>query len=291
MIRTIIVGLLLLGGSISLHACDVCGCSSGNLSLGLLPYYQASFIGVQGQYNAFRYRDYATQDRFYVANIWGRWYPHTRWQVFASVPYRVHQRWDESGIAALQGLGDAQVLVQHLVLKSSDSAKIGQQLWVGLGGKLPTASQPQGEWQDYPVHFRLGRPVWELQASLQYQLRIRHTGLMVQANFQEALHREGVYRFGWQQRTLANLFRTGQRKRLRYVVYGGIMHEYMARDVDGVYFQNDTGGQGTFANGGGEIYWKRWSLGALAQIPVNQTYAEGEIIFGSRFTLTMNFLL
>ncbi|MEL6844639.1 MAG: hypothetical protein AAFP02_15620, partial [Bacteroidota bacterium] len=80
MIRTIIVGLLLLGGSISLHACDVCGCSSGNLSLGLLPYYQASFVGVQGQYNAFRYRDYATQDRFYVANIWGRWYPHARWQ-------------------------------------------------------------------------------------------------------------------------------------------------------------------------------------------------------------------
>ncbi|MEL6134668.1 MAG: hypothetical protein AAFR59_15005 [Bacteroidota bacterium] len=291
MIRIIFLGLLLIVGSLSVRACDVCGCASGNLSLGLLPYYQASFVGLQGQYTSFRYRDDATTDRFYVANVWGRWYPHERWQIFASLPYRVHQRWDEAGLAQLHGIGDAQVLVQHLLLRSSDSARVRQQLWVGAGGKLPTAGRPSGEWQDYPVHFRLGKPIWEFQASLLYQVRVKNVGLMVQANYQEGLHRENAYRFGSQYRALANLFRTGQRKRFRYLFYGGLMHEEMARDVDGAYYQNDTGGSGSFVNAGGEVYWKRWSVGLLGQLPFTQSYAEGEIIAESRMTLTINYLL
>ena len=69
------------------------------------------------------------------------------------------------------------------------------------------------------------------------------------------------------------------------------MQEWLARDVDGVYYQNDTGGKGTFVNAGGELYWKRWSVGALAQISVSQTYAQGEILAGNRFIMTVNYLL
>jgi hypothetical protein len=293
-IRWLLLGAGILGLALGpAQACDICGCSGGGSTLGVLPMYHTHFAGLRWQSLTYRYGGYEAQDQFQQLEAWGRWYPHPRVQVMVAVPYRVLGRTEATNAGSLHGIGDARMHVSYSLILTPDSStkRWHHHLLVGAGLKVPTGQfRPPGE-GDLPMQFQLGSGSTDLLGQLLYQLRRGQWGLHLQASARaNGAHRSG-YRFGDQVQGMAYAFYWHRRGRRSLMPYAGLSGEVMARDVARGFYQAETGGWGSFCLAGLEASQGRLVAGAQAQLPLRQHYAEGAIISGPRTSVYVNFLL
>jgi hypothetical protein len=265
-----------------LSACEICGCSTGNFYLGLLPKFNNKFIGVR--YRSMNYRTLLKQDPTQFSNdyystieIWSGWNLGKKWQVMAFVPFQMNRQITDDGNNTNSGLGDITLLTNYNIWNRRASI-VSHQLWIGGGVKLPTG---QYKVSFDPTALNLGQPNGQIgTGSVDYLLSINHNasymnwGLSTSVNYKVNTANTDQFKFG--NRATANM-----------LVYYRVTHNSfnVAPTIGGFFEQSNsnsyqssdillTGGHALFATTGLEMSYSRIAFGISLQAPLAQNYSD-----------------
>ena len=293
--RILITAILLLIVS-STSACDICGCSVSGNTIGILPHYQRSFIGLRTFYQHFEnvnplYEDDDIQDYYLQNNLWGRIALGQRWQLIGVLPYRINHR--TFGNQTLNGIGDVSLMSNYTIFNTIDSSKsYRHHLMVGTGLKLPTGDfMEDALFQDIPANFRLGTGSVDVLFSLVYTIQIQDFILSMNSNYQlTSTNSARDYRYGSQFNTMTYVAYQRLYDKWAFQPFVGISYEYINKDEHYQYEQIGTGGQATYSIVGVETVYQSLSLGVNWQLPLSQNYADGEIISHPRLMASIAYI-
>jgi len=130
----------------STQACNVCGCGVGNYHYGILPQFRKNFVGIRYRHSSYvstlddSHSDVFSYETFRTAELWARFYPAKKVQIFAFVPFNVNERKEGMTVKKLNGLGDIVISANYNLINTYDSlgAFLTHNLLIGGGVKLPT---------------------------------------------------------------------------------------------------------------------------------------------------------
>lgn len=293
--KFLITTILLLLGT-STFACDVCGCSVAGNTLGVLPHYQRSFVGLRTYFQHFEnvnplYEDENIHDYFIQNNLWGRYALGNRWQIIGALPYKINHRTFNN--QTLTGIGDASLTANYSIVNTIDSVKsFRQHLMIGTGIKLPTGNfMKEMLFQDIPANFRLGTGSTDLLFNAIYTVQVQGFIFSTNANYKLTTeNQDRSYKFG-NQLSVMSFFAYQQRwNSLVIQPYIGINYEQIKKDEHYDYAQVGTGGQATFSLVGLEAAYSKYSLGINWQRAISENYADGEIKNRGRFMASLTYI-
>lgn len=299
-----VIGILLPVLSLSNNAvaCDICGCSASGYQLGILPQYHKNFIGLRYNFRQFRsthplelgnVTNHTSREYYHTTELWGRWYPLKRLQLFAFVPFQYFKREEGKTVTTVSGLGDITLVANYsLIDNTGDLSRKWQHLFQAGGGiKLPTGknglSDPGG---NIYQNFQPGSSSTDFILNAVYTLRHNQWGLNTDASYRINTTNKESYRFG-------NRFNTSLRafywqslgKNVSLLPYAGVMYEHAAADREKSKNKDYTGGDMVHASVGADVYFKRFSAGAQLQTPVYQHLSEGYNKAYARISATVNY--
>lgn len=175
--------MLLLVLSSSAWSCDICGGVHANSSIGLLAANRFHTLGLSTQYRSYQsFEDghLHSKEAFIVQSLQLRFQLSPQLQFYGQLPYQ-HGKQSIDGIqTAKKGLGDAQAMLNYILLQRKDSVGITQQfVSTALGVKAPTGHfiSPSNLQQNlYP-----GTGAWDFSLLLNaYQKLHKKWGLQVE---------------------------------------------------------------------------------------------------------------
>jgi hypothetical protein len=290
--------LVLLSIGYQSTACDVCGCSFGGNYYGVLPQFSKHFAGVRYQHRSFVSNGLSNeglpvqaQDVFRRIELWGRFYPHKRLQIFGFVPYVLNQQKSEGKSLNVNGLGDVMLNVNYTLINTGDSTdvKYRQLLLIGAGTKAPTGSfKSVVNGEQLHANMQIGSGSWDYLANMIYNIRYKSVGLSTDLTYKYNTSNADDYRFGDRVNSAMNLFYWDKFWGLTVMPLGGMYYEFAYVDVSKGFKQKATGGEALFGNVGLDLYWKKMSLGILCQMPIVQD--NPSIKANNRFMTTFNYM-
>lgn len=298
--------MLLLSGSTTVVACDVCGASSGNQNLGLLPQMYRHFAGIQYQHSSFSSthvplsdtKPVEYSDEYYqTIQVWGRYCIGERWQLFAFVPYRYNTSTYSAFSTPSKGVGDATLLVNYAFFQTSDSSTspIQQRLQAGIGIKAPVGAYKgvsQLEKEGLP-NMQPGTGAWDIPVNMNYTLRYNNTGLNLDGSFNLTTPNRDNYKYGNRLNTQLTAFYWVQNKKLSVLPQIGGRLEYALHDYDNYqkkWLNEQTGGYVTSAIIGLQAYYSNIGIQLQYSKPIVQEYGDGNITSLQRMDIGLMFL-
>lgn len=263
-------------------ACDVCGAGAGGQFFGVLPVLEGRYASLRSQQQLFKHPATAenmlngealTYDHLQSVELWLRWQLDDRWQLILQLPYRQHQRWAASGVAAsIQGAGDAQLTAFYKIL----SPKAGQGWGHGLSGGLqliaPTGLYQQRDEQRrlLPEPFQLGGGAWGSQLQGFYTLSKNNRGWQLEGRVRAFAPNELDYQRGTAMGSSLQYFANVQGKRLRWMYYGGMTVDQVQPDRSYGQLKGNTGGSLWGLSAGIDLYTAKSAFHLMAQTPFYQ---------------------
>ncbi|MCB0697070.1 MAG: hypothetical protein KDC07_06880 [Chitinophagaceae bacterium] len=285
--------MLLLCSSTTITACDVCGCSSGNQNLGLLPQMYRHFVGVQYQFNSFTSTHIPLSDtkpveysNEYYRNmqLWGRLYIGKKWQFFGFLPYRYNTSTYTAYSVPSKGLGDATLLANYTFYLTPDSSTspVRQRLQGGAGIKAPTGSYvgvTQLEREGLP-NMQAGTGSWDIPINANYTLRYKQAGINADASFNLTTANKDNYKYGNRFTAQLTGFYWIQKNKLSLLPQAGARYEYALHDYDNYnrkWLNKQTGGYIVSCTAGVQAYYNSIGLQLQYSKPLAQVYGGGYI--------------
>ncbi len=265
------------------QACDMCGCAMGGNYSGIFPQFSKNIIGVRHQFRSFSHPNTylntngdsrVLTDEFRSTEIWGRFYPHPKVQLFVFVPYRSHERTETLRNTRISGIGDISVMANYALVNTGDSLdrKYRHTLLLGGGVKLPTGKYQQRDENKLllPAQFQIGTGGYALVANVNYTLRYKAFGLNSEVSYRHNTANEWVYQFGAQTAAVANIFYWIDSGKTTILPSAGIAWERYDKDLEFNRQKTETGGEVLLANLGLDLYFPRFFVQASAQLPFAQ---------------------
>lgn len=282
---TVCAGLLL--SVFSASACDICGCSSGGGFTGILPQFRRHFIGMR-----YTYRSYLTthpttdgsrlvsMDRFHTADVWARFYPHKRVQLFAVIPVNSFSQTESGSTARATGLGDIQLWVNYAILQTPDSSASPWRhtLLAGGGMKAPTGENNafrNGERMNQ--NLQPGTGSWDAILNAVYTVRYKQWGLNLDANVRINTTNHQGFRFGNRAGGSAKFFYWAKYRNWSFLPQIGALADFGDKDRNQGVRVNESGGLAFFGTVGMDVYYKRYVVGFTFQQPLQHSMAAGTI--------------
>lgn len=279
--KVVLLALLLAG--VRAKACDICGCGAALSAGGLFPQVQTNMLGVRSTAQRFSHPkgnfnglSEVYRDDYYESEVFFRWFPQSRLQLWLHVPYRVVNRVESERITTVRGLGDFQVRALYTLIKPDTSAKrFKQVLQVGGGLSLPTGKYRQRDVQLtlLPIGIQAGTGAWSGLFNAVYLVQSRKAGLAVQADVRVFSTNEDLFQRGQTAGIGAQFFL--RRHWFRNVL--ALPHVGMRYDASGADRQfdverPDSGSSGAQASAGLDCFGKGWMAGCqvLYFLPRNQ---------------------
>jgi len=302
-LRSIILILFITFYAQSSKACDACGCAmTGNYG-GIYPQFTKNIFGVRYSNRSFDHpnTDFnfngssrVLRDEFNSMEVWGRFYPHPRIQVFAFVPFRSHTREETERTTTISGIGDLTLSANYTIFNTADSAdaKISHALLIGGGIQLPTGKYIQKDELKItlPAQFQVGSGAFAYSLNANYTLRYKKFGLNTDlfAKFNEVNERS--YEFGNQYAATGSVFYKMNASGKAFLPNVGLSYEYYAQDTEFDRLKEDTGGDVALVNLGLDVYLDRIFFSASAQIPVIQSLPYSQPAGANRLNLGVAYL-
>lgn len=282
-------------------ACDICGCAGGGNSLGLLPLMPRHFVGLRWQTQAFDTDAHGSEpnseERFSSLELWGRWNPHRRVQVVATLPFQFNQRRFDTGKALnLHGVGDATLSAQFALLDPTRQSARNWQQTVLLGGgvKLPTGKtdfhDPQTETGELPPALQPGSGSLDVLISGVYALRHNNWGVSFDGAYHLMGSADAGYRFGNRLNSSFRAFVGKKVGKTTFLPYAGASFDYRNQDTEDGVQVDDTGGWATFGMIGTEIFSGNLAFSLGWQLPVSSDFSNGHVKPQSRLNASAVFL-
>lgn len=283
--------------SIAMNACDICGCSVLSGSPGILPKFRSHFIGFRESMRQFENthpasilnpEGYKSSNTYSTHELWGRWYPHKRIQVFGSLPYNDFTM-TENGVSRRKtGFGDASLLVNYLLLNTGDSStKFKHLLMLGAGAKLNTGHFAPAD----IAAFQVGSGTRDYQLYLSYTARYGQFGGLSEITARRMGTNPNNYNFGDKVFYAQKLFywiNIGKNSLLPHV---GYMFEHSGVDKSNQVIQDYTGGNSQLAGLGLDWYMSSFNLGFNVYKPVSQNLGDGLVKESPRMQFNLIYII
>ena len=282
-IRLFFVVALFFAGADSSMACDICGCNmSGNYG-GIYPQFTKNIVGFRYGFQRFRHPNTdlnfngtsrVLRDEFQTYEVWGRFYPHPRIQVFAFIPFKHHVRYESERATEISGVGDISVMANYTFFNTADSTegKWKHALLGGAGVKLPTGKYMARDERgvSLPAQFQMGTGAYTLNLNANYTLRYGNLGINLDYVFRVNGENERTYQFGDQQALSGGVFYTITTPKAAFLPNLGISYEHYQRDTEFGTIKEQTGGELSLINAGLDVYVDRFFLRTFMQMPIKQ---------------------
>jgi hypothetical protein len=282
----------------------VCGASSGNQGLGLLPQFYRNFAGVQYQYRNFHstHPEHETgalpeqsDDRYNTLQVWGRYAIGERIQLFAFVPYYSNSQTINGTKSGTTGLGDITVMAGYALIKKTDSAGRRHLLLVSAGIKALTGNYGGISTRDAAglPNMQPGTGSWDIAANANYTYSFGNMGFNAEIACAITTPNKVDYKYGNRYNTtLAGFYRheTGD---FILLPVAGVKYEYALHDYDNYsrkWLNDQTGGHMLFGSMGLHTYYKRIGLQLNLDLPLAQHYAGGDVNARYRTSAAMLFM-
>jgi hypothetical protein len=285
-------------------ACDVCGSSSGNQGLGLLPQSAKHFAGIQYQHMAYNsVHEYLSehkastqsQERYTTLQVWGRYQINERWQIFGFVPYR-HNTTTVAN-ATTTGVGDMSLLANYTFIQTSDTSgrAVSHRLQGGTGIKAPTGRhQGVSELERAGIpNMQPGTGAWDIPVNANYTIRYKNTGINIDASYNMTTPNKSNYKFGNKLNSQLTWFYSWQAGNISVLPQAICRYEYSLHDYDNYdrkWLNEQTGGTILSAGVGVQAYYNKLGLHAAFTKPIAQNYSRGMVTAVSRLDVGMMFL-
>lgn len=304
--RKIILILIFLAGILpETSACDVCSCSSGGSYYGILPQFQKHFIGVRWYGRSFTSHHPPSnisdqvalppsKENFNTVELWGRFYPVKRVQLFAFVPYNVFRK-NENGVnTTVSGLGDAILLANYAIVNTGDSLmkKVKHTLLAGGGVKFPTGkTNAEKEGIILNPNLQTGTGSFDFIFNTNYTIRYKKVGANAEFSYRLNTANKDDFRFGDKVNTSLRLFTWLKTKSVSFLPNAGVTFEHSEKDIyaNGVN-EFYSGGNVLYGTAGIETYLKRFNVGFSFQQPFYRNQNEGLVSAKQRYTVNLTFM-
>lgn len=307
--KLIFTALLAVLFSYGAFACDICGCSSQSTSLGLLPGEGTHFIGLRYNYRPFSGihppqgidpGGQRTHDQFHTTELWGRYSPIPRLQIYGFIPYRYSIQEEEARgndpavRRASAGIGDVSVLISGVIFHSNDSigSGIANHDWtVGVNIKAPTGQSREIDSNIGIVlpNMQMGTGSWDFSLVTNYRFVLNKWGLNANASYRYNLANKYRYQFG--ERIMGSLhafrnvnFANGD---VALIPQAGVIFEYASQDYQNTSkneMNEYSGGYFLFGEVRADLMVKNFGFSVGAAVPLVQNYGQNYI--RSDFMLT-----
>lgn len=296
----------------SVSACDVCSLFSGVYpgdQKHRISFWQRNRM-LEGEFPQLSLRDLAKHLDNTQTVI-----PNVKYQEqFMSYELRYHhqisKRWSAMGILPVvqrrrvidqvlqeeaSGLGDASLLVQYSpVLSGSEESNLKQRLTIGLGAKAPlgkTQKQFNDEYVDHDL--QPGSGSWDALMSLEYLIKWKQTGLLLQNWFSLNGENLGGYRYGNSYTAQCLVFRQFEHResKIKCIPMIGFSFETLQQDRQDSEMLNHSGGRYTYANAGMEIQHKNVSIQGMWMQVIDQQFNGNQIPVAHRYQIALTYFI
>ena len=295
---------MLLIGNIAANACDVCGASSGNQGLGILPQFYRNFAGLQYQQRSFsslhsqhetNLPQQASAEYYHTIQAWGRYGLSNRVQLFAFVPYHINTQQVAGVTTTTAGIGDISVLGM-VKLVNTQNKKATHLLFAGAGIKAPT-----GQYTGITTRDRDGLPnmqpgtgSWDVLANANYTCSFSNNmGFNAEAAYTFTTPNSDDYKYGNRLSTALTGFYRRQAASITLMPAAGLKYEYTLHDYDNYtrkWLNDQTGGSMLYGTLALQAYHKRTGLQLGMDLPLAQNYAGGNVTVKYRATAGLLFM-
>lgn len=272
-----------------IYACNMCGCSSGNQYIGLLPQNSKSFVGLQYIYRSFSSIAHAddntamqesSREYYHTAQLWTRANIGKRWQVLAFVPFMYNRQQQQYMTTETSGLGDISVIGNYNLINTGTCA-CQHKLFAGGGIKLPTGKyDPASVTEDGLPNMQPGTHSWDFITNVNYTIRYNAAGINTDASYVITTANPDNYKFGNRLSIGATAFYEYTFKKLSVIPQAGIRHDRVAKDYEDYTAREkdeDGGGWQLYATQGVQLYYRRLGFQAMCYEPISQHYASGMV--------------
>jgi hypothetical protein len=256
--------------------------------MGLMPEYKNYFAGVR-----YHYAQYHTQlvndpsqfstNYYNTIELWGGAHIGKRFQVMGFIPYYQNKQVDDDGTSKPNGLGDITVIGQyqvfHFMNMNAKKKMVDQQLWLGGGVKLATGTFDTGVDSTTTVadiNAQLGTGSTDFLLNGLYSIRVGNFGVNASATYKINTTNKDDYRYGNKFNGIAIAYYRFNAKKLSISPNIGAAYEHVAANTLNSKNVQYTGSNVTTAQAGVEFSIKGIGFGLNAQLPVAQSFAEGQ---------------
>jgi len=301
--RTLIIAVMLLAFGPVASACDACGCSIGGNYFGILPQFHRHFVGLRWSEQSFRSahtRDAAqsgrfdSEEHFRTVDVLGRFYPLRRLQMLVLAPYHDFHRTERGLSVHSQGLGDATILGNYIVVNTGDSLSRRWQHTLTLGGgvKLPTGQHRLKNAEGQLLHANLqpGSGSTDFMLTAAYTLRNGAWGLASDVFGRLNTANRHGYHFGNRISGSAKVFYWKNLGRAALLPNAGVFADHAAPNTEDRFVAESTGGSIALATLGLDVYLGNFSMGLTFQQPFIQQLGGGTIQANTRWMATANYI-
>lgn len=187
-------------------ACDICGCSGGLSAGGLFPQVQNNLLGLRNSWQHFDHprgnfngKSEVLKDHIFETDLFLRWFPRKRLQVWVNAPFRVVNRIETERITSLTGIGDIQARAFYTVIQpDSNYHKFRHFLLAGGGVSLPTGKYRQRDENLalLPLGLQIGTGAWSLIGNAVYLVQTQRVGVQIQGDYRMNFENEDTFKKG-----------------------------------------------------------------------------------------------
>lgn len=284
-------------------ACDICGCSGSTNYIGILPLVQQNLAGFRFQYSSFTHpntpdnfngQSRVQKDAYVSSEMWFRFYPTEKMQVFAFVPYKWNTRTESERTTTIQGIGDLKLMANYAIVQTTDeSAAWKHFLLMGATISAPTGKFMQRDETKamLPAWLQIGTGAWGAGVNLFYTIRYKSAGINLNAQYMHNGKNELQYRFGDQVNTSITAFYWLDVNKTTVLPQVGLAFDAFAKDQSFDAPETITGGTRLVATLGFDWYINRFLLTAFYQLPLAQELPNAQPVFNTRlgFSATVFF--
>lgn len=282
MLRVFLSVLFLVFLSGICRSCDVCGCATGGINLGILPQFHKHFIGLNYNYRSFTssHNGFSTaessfsKEEFQSLEMRARINLKPRLHLFAFMPIQVNKQTEGIITTSIAGLGDFSTFVNYSIVLTADSLNksIKHNLQAGGGIKLPIGRYTVLDAQSLlNPNIQAGTGSFDFLLNALYTFRFKKLGLNTTAFYKLNSSNSNQFRFGNRLNFASTLFYWVQNKSALFLPGAGIHFERAELDSHNTYKLSQSGGSALFASCSIDLYIKQFTCSLSGQFPVQQT--------------------
>lgn len=281
---TLVIMLGLMAAQIG-KACDICGCSAAMSAGSLFPQVQTNMFGLRQSAQAFTHPrgnfnglSEVKSDHYYESDLFFRWFPKKRLQVWIHAPYRVMNRIESERITTVRGMGDVQVRAFYTVIRPDTTfRKFKHMLQLGGGMSLPTGKYRQRDAQLtlLPMGLQSGTGAWSGMLNAIYMVQTRKMGLAVQADLRGFGSNEDTFKKGATGGVGTSFFlRRHWFRNVLALPQLGFRYDGSMADEQYGFQRPDSGSSGAQCSIGLDCFGKGWMAGVHVARPFERNQAE-----------------
>lgn len=199
------------------------------------------------------------------------------------LPYNFNHQVSDEGTTNLNGIGDIALLLNYKLLdinsSSTQNKNILQQLWIGGGFKLPTGKfeiEPGDPDIASMANTQRGSGSTDIMLNTMYNLQVAKWGLTTNAGYKVNNSNKDDYKFGDKFSASSFIYYATPISNIVISPNIGLLFEHTGSSKLGNDKIDLTGGSLLQTAAGVEVNFGKVAAGFNTQLPISQTFAEGQ---------------